>query len=56
MENQNIFKSGNGTIYHGDVAELYQEWPTPDVIISDGAYGVSGFKGDAREPSERKAW
>ncbi|MGC9037942.1 MAG: DNA methyltransferase [Roseiflexus sp.] len=56
MEKQNISKSGNVTIYHGDVSELYQEWPTPDVIISDGAYGVSGFKGDAREPSELKTW
>ena len=25
---------------------MYKEWPVPDVIISDGGYGVSGFKGD----------
>lgn len=29
MENQTMFKSGNGTIYHGDVTDFYQEWTPP---------------------------
>lgn len=33
--------------YHlGNVAEVYSRWPRPDLIISDGAYGVRGFRGD----------
>jgi site-specific DNA-methyltransferase (adenine-specific) len=44
------------SIYNQDVLELYDQWATPDVIISDGGYGVSGFKGDAREPAKLKAW
>ena len=47
---------GSVTLYHHDVSDVYQEWPAPDIIISDGAYGVSGFKGDAREPSELPDW
>lgn len=34
------------TIYYGDVLELYDQWPTPTVIISDGAYGLGLFPGD----------
>jgi hypothetical protein len=56
MAEQRIFKLENVTIYHQDASLVYHEWPTPDVIVSDGGYGVSGFKGDAREPAELKAW
>jgi len=51
-----IFKLGNITLYNQDVSNLYKEWPNPDVIVSDGGYGVSGFKGDAKEPSELRDW
>ena len=37
---------GNAHLYLGDVNEIYEKWKTPTVIISDGPYGVSGFKGD----------
>ena len=30
----------------GDSLDLYKEWDTPTVIISDGGYGVLGFEGD----------
>lgn len=56
MGEEQVFKLGNITLYHQDVSNLYKAWPTPDVIISDGGYGVSGFKGDAREPSELRTW
>lgn len=35
-------------LHHGDVCEVYDAWPEPDLIISDGAYGISGFRGDAK--------
>ena len=34
------------TIALGDALELYKTWPAPVVIVSDGAYGISGFPGD----------
>jgi site-specific DNA-methyltransferase (adenine-specific) len=30
----------------GDALDCYASWPTPTVIVSDGAYGVAGFPGD----------
>ncbi len=56
MNNRHIVNIGHTTIYHQDVAHLYHQWPTPDVIVSDGGYGIAGFKGDAREPSALKDW
>jgi site-specific DNA-methyltransferase (adenine-specific) len=34
------------TIVQGDALAHYARWKTPTVIVSDGAYGVSGFPGD----------
>ncbi|MBN1287535.1 MAG: site-specific DNA-methyltransferase [Anaerolineae bacterium] len=33
-------------IFNSNVQDLYDEWAAPIVIVSDGAYGVSGFPGD----------
>jgi hypothetical protein len=33
-------------IYNTDVRQLYPHWPTPTIIIADGAYGIGGFPGD----------
>lgn len=30
----------------------YETWPAPDLVIIDGPYGVSGFKGDPDTPKE----
>jgi site-specific DNA-methyltransferase (adenine-specific) len=30
----------------GDALDHYAAWPSPTVIVSDGAYGVAGFPGD----------
>ena len=32
--------------YHGDALDVYINWPLPQTIISDGAYGIRGFEGD----------
>jgi len=57
MDNtKKIFEMKGISIYNDDVLSLYDKWETPDVIISDGGYGVSGFQGDAKEPSELKSW
>jgi hypothetical protein len=56
MDEQRAFRLGNTVLFNQDVSNLYKKWRAPDVIISDGGYGVSGFKGDARKPSELRAW
>lgn len=43
-------------LYCDDVVNLYEKWPSPTVIISDGPYGVSGFKGDLATPRGLAEW
>ena len=44
------------SLHRGDAVDAYVEWPRPDLIVSDGAYGVGGFPGDPRTPDELAAW
>jgi len=39
-----------------DAYDRYPVWPTPTVIVSDGAYGVGGFPGDPPTPDGLAAW
>lgn len=43
-------------IFNDDVLNLYSSWPAPTVIISDGAYGVSGFPGDPSSHKKLPDW
>lgn len=43
-------------LHHGNVSEVYDEWPAPDLIVSDGAYGVRGFRGDTNDVSGLVEW
>lgn len=43
-------------LFEGDAMDAYREWPTPTLIMSDGAYGVGGFPGDPRTPDDLAAW
>ena len=40
----------------GDSLEYYDQWGTPTVIISDGAYGVLGFQGDTADHKGLQEW
>jgi site-specific DNA-methyltransferase (adenine-specific) len=40
----------------GDALKHYSSWPAPDVIVSDGAYGVLGFEGDTSDHLGIPAW
>lgn len=45
--------------YHlhvGDACDAYPQWPTPDLIVSDGAYGVEGFEGDPDTAAALPDW
>lgn len=42
--------------HYGDCLDHYAEWATPDVIVSDGAYGVLGFEGDTSDHTGMAEW
>jgi hypothetical protein len=48
--------SSRFTLYHGDVLDVYPQWPSPATIVSDGAYGVRGFHGDTVGPEGLTNW
>ena len=43
-------------LHRGDALDAYRSWPTPAAIISDGAYGVRGFHGDAVGTDRLAEW
>ena len=47
---------GHSTLHPGPAEEVYDDWDPPDLIVSDGAYGVGGFPGDPRTPDGLEAW
>jgi site-specific DNA-methyltransferase (adenine-specific) len=53
---QTEYRDGLVTAQFGDSAELCQHWPTPTVIVSDGAYGVLGFEGDTSDHLDMPQW
>lgn len=42
--------------YRGNVLDVYDKWPAPRTIISDGAYGIRGFLGDTANASDLTEW
>lgn len=47
---------GSVTLALGNSLDLYQKWPTPNVIVSDGAYGILGFEGDTSDHLNLPSW
>ena len=43
-------------LFRGDALDAYRDWPAPVTIISDGAYGVRGFRGDAVGSAALPSW
>lgn len=35
-------------VFLGNSLDLYAKWERPECIISDGPYGVCGYKGDEK--------
>ena len=48
--------TGEWRLSCGDALDFYDTWDTPTTIISDGAYGVGGFPGDPRTPTDLPRW
>lgn len=44
------------SIQLGDSLRFYGEWERPDVIVSDGGYGVLGFEGDTSDHLDLPQW
>lgn len=51
-----VFDTHTLRLFQADALCVYQQWPFPTVIISDGPYGVSGFPGDPPTPYELDEW
>lgn len=43
-------------LFKGDSLDLYDQWDKPTVIMSDGPYGVNGFRGDLKTPVGLDEW
>lgn len=44
--NEKIWSEERIAVYFGDSLDLYDSWPNPTAIVSDGPYGVLGYEGD----------
>jgi len=51
-----VYGTKNAIIYFDYAEKVYNQWPSPDCIISDGPYGVSGFPGDNHKPESLADW
>lgn len=45
----NRWTDGDTHLFLGDSLTLYEQWESPTVIVSDGAYGILGFEGDTSD-------
>lgn len=45
-----ILDTPQGQLWHGDTLKCYKQWDAPITIVSDGPYGIDGYRGDAKTP------
>jgi site-specific DNA-methyltransferase (adenine-specific) len=50
------WKDEQVTLCFGDSLDHYASWDSPNVIVSDGAYGILGFEGDTSDHLGMPAW
>lgn len=50
------YRRGEVSLSYAPAESLYDEWPSPTCILSDGPYGVNGFPGDQREHESLAEW
>ena len=56
QRHERVFVRDGVGIFHGDAMDLYSRWPTPVVIVSDGAYGLGRFPGDPHTADKLADW
>lgn len=49
-------KKQNINVFNDDALNLYKDWASPTVIISDGPYGISGYPGDLKTVNNLRNW
>lgn len=47
---------GGAFIYNADSLRMYENWPAPTCIISDGPYGLGKFPGEPKTPRDLGEW
>jgi site-specific DNA-methyltransferase (adenine-specific) len=47
---------GESELRRGDALDFYHVWPRPTVIVSDGAYGITGFSSDVSDVGALWEW
>lgn len=50
------FTTQDVSLFCGDSLDCYKYWAAPDVIVSDGAYGILGFEGDTIDHTGIPEW
>lgn len=56
MKTEKKLKECNIHLFNDDAINLYDKWDSPTVIISDGPYGIKGFKGDLKTTKGLAEW
>jgi site-specific DNA-methyltransferase (adenine-specific) len=51
-----VYRDDPVQVHFGDSLNLYEKWPRPTCIVSDGAYGVLGFEGDTSDHTGMPEW
>jgi site-specific DNA-methyltransferase (adenine-specific) len=51
-----VWRSESVEVSLGNSLDYYDAWPAPDVIVSDGGYGVLGFEGDTSDHLDLPQW
>lgn len=53
---EHAFLEGGVNLFNGDSLNFYDGWKSPQVIVSDGAYGILGFEGDTSDHMDLPEW
>jgi DNA methylase len=53
---QELYEDDLVSLAYGNSLNHYDRWDTPNVIVSDGAYGILGFEGDTSDHLDIPAW
>ena len=51
-----MFNNGDILLYNDNALDVYDQWESPTIIISDGPYGIKGFPGDLKTESGLSEW
>ncbi len=53
---ENVARFGSASLHNADALTCYDQWRSPSLIISDGAYGLGLFPGEPNGPAQLPEW